>query len=110
MSFFAPTAVAITTVSPQVAIIAPSACRATLPDSSVIFFPFILISSLFANTITDVGLGDKNYEEVQKIQSAITGGISSNFVLIPNKDGGDPKIGLKISSKSLEANSDSMFS
>ena len=24
------------------------------------------ISSLFSNTITDVGLGDKNYEEVQK--------------------------------------------
>ena len=44
------------------------------------------ISSLFSNTITDVGLGDKNYEEVQKIQSAITGGISSNFVLIPDKD------------------------
>ena len=66
------------------------------------------ISSLFSNTITDVGLGDKNYEEVQKIQSAITGGISSNFVLIPDKDGGDPTIGLKISSKSLEANESKM--
>ena len=66
------------------------------------------ISTLFANTITDVGLGDKDYEEVQKIQSAITGGISSNFVLIPDENGGDPMIGLKISSKSLETNENKM--
>ena len=66
------------------------------------------ISTLFANTITDVGLGDKDYEEIQKIQSAITGGISSNFVLIPDENGGDPMIGLKISSKSLETNENKM--
>ena len=66
------------------------------------------ISTLFANTITDVGLGDKDYEEVQKIQSAITGGISSNFVLIPDENGGNPMIGLKISSKSLETNENKM--
>ena len=35
------TAVAITTVSPHVAIIAPSACLAIFPVSKVIFFPFI---------------------------------------------------------------------
>ena len=66
------------------------------------------VSSLFANTLTDVGFGNKNYEEVQKIQSAITGGISSNFVLIPNEGGDDPTIGLKISSKSLELNENKM--
>ena len=66
------------------------------------------VSSLFANTLTDVGFGDKSYEEVQKIQSAITGGISSNFVLIPNEGGKDPTIGLKISSKSLELNENKM--
>ena len=66
------------------------------------------ISTLFANSITDVGLGDKDYEEIQKIQSAITGGISSNFVLIPDENGGDPMIGLKISSKSLETNENKM--
>tara|TARA_B100000945_G_scaffold46133_2_gene31946 strand:- start:1644 stop:4505 length:2862 start_codon:yes stop_codon:yes gene_type:complete len=66
------------------------------------------ISTLFANSITDVGLGDKDYEEIQKIQSAITGGISSNFVLIPDENGGNPMIGLKISSKSLETNENKM--
>ena len=68
------------------------------------------VSSLFANTLTDVGLGDKDYEEVQKIQSAITGGISSNFVLIPDEMGGSPTVGLKISSKSLEVNESEMQS
>jgi Zn-dependent M16 (insulinase) family peptidase len=58
--------------------------------------------------LTDVGLGDKDYEEVQKIQSAITGGISSNFVLIPDEMGGNPMIGLKVSSKSLEVNESEM--
>ena len=66
------------------------------------------VSSLFANTLTDLGLEDKSYEEVQKIQSAITGGISSSFVLIPNLNGGNPTIGLKVSSKSLEINEQKM--
>ena len=43
LTFFAPTAVAITTVSPQVAIIAPSACLAIFPVSKIIFFPSILL-------------------------------------------------------------------
>ena len=43
-TFLAPTAVAITTVSPHVAIIAPSACLAILPVSKVIFFPSTSIS------------------------------------------------------------------
>ena len=77
------------------------------PCNSLSFDEF-KISTLFANSITDVGLGDKDYEEIQKIQSAITGGISSNFVLIPDENGGNPMIGLKISSKSLETNENKM--
>ena len=60
------------------------------------------IASLFTNTLTDVGIGNQGYEEVQKIQSALTGGISANFILIPNDDNLSHSLGLKITSKSLE--------
>jgi Zn-dependent M16 (insulinase) family peptidase len=60
------------------------------------------VASLFANTLTDVGIGNKSYEEVQKIQSAVTGGISASFTLIPNKNETSHSLGLKITSKSLE--------
>ena len=60
------------------------------------------VASLFTNTLTDVGIGNKNYEEVQKIQSAETGGISANFTLIPNENQSSHSLGLKITSKSLE--------
>ena len=60
------------------------------------------VASLFANTLTDVGIGNKSYEEVQKIQSAVTGGISASFTLIPNENQSSHSLGLKITSKSLE--------
>ena len=60
------------------------------------------VASLFTNTLTDVGIGNQGYEEVQKIQSALTGGISANFILIPNDDNLSHSLGLKITSKSLE--------
>ena len=60
------------------------------------------VASLFTNTLTDVGIGNKSYEEVQKIQSAVTGGISANFTLIPNENQSSHSLGLKITSKSLE--------
>ena len=66
------------------------------------------IASLFANTLTDVGVGNKSYEEIQKIQSAITGGISANFILIPSEDRLSHSLGLKITSKSLEENEKQM--
>ena len=62
------------------------------------------VASLFANTLTDIGIGDMNYEEVQKLQSSFTGGISSNFVLIPSKNKDEHVLGLKVSSKCLEKN------
>ena len=66
------------------------------------------VASLFANTLTDVGINNKDYEEVQKIQSAITGGISANFTLIPNKAQSAHTLGLKITSKCLEENEKEM--
>ena len=66
------------------------------------------VASLFTNTLTDVGLGDKSYEDIQKIQSAYTGGISANFTLIPNENQSAHNLGLKITSKSLEENEKKM--
>ena len=63
---------------------------------------------MFTNTLTDVGIGKKSYEEVQKIQSAVTGGISANFILIPNEEQSSHSLGLKITSKSLEENEKEM--
>jgi Zn-dependent M16 (insulinase) family peptidase len=68
------------------------------------------IASLFSSTLTDVGIGDKNYEEVQKIQSAITGGISANFTLLPNENKTEHSLALKVTSKSLEKNESKMQS
>ena len=66
------------------------------------------IASLFSSTLTDIGVGNKNYEEVQKLQSAFTGGMSANFVLLPDQSRENPTLGLKISSKSLEKNESKM--
>ena len=66
------------------------------------------IASLFTNTLTDVGIGDKSYEDIQKIQSAVTGGISASFTLIPNENQSAHSLGLKITSKSLEENENKM--
>ncbi len=65
------------------------------------------ITSLYANTLTDIGFNDKNYEEIQKLQSSITGGISANFMFIPQTNR-EHKIALKISSRSLEKNEAAM--
>ena len=62
------------------------------------------IASLFSNTLTDIGLGNKGYEDIQKYQSSITGGVSASFVTLPNKLDDTYKLALKVSSKSLEGN------
>ena len=62
------------------------------------------IASLFSNTLTDIGLGGKGYEDIQKYQSSITGGVSASFVTLPNKLDDTYKLALKVSSKSLEGN------
>ena len=60
-------------------------------------------ASMFANSITEVENGKLSYEEFQKLQSSISGGISAAFTLIPYKD--SYSLALKISGKSLEENS-----
>ena len=62
------------------------------------------IASLFSNTLTDIGLGNKGYEDIQKYQSSITGGVSASFITLPNKLDDTYKLALKVSSKSLEGN------
>ena len=62
------------------------------------------IASLFSNTLTDIGLGKDGYEDIQKYQSSITGGISASFITLPNKTDDTFKLALKLSSKSLEGN------
>ena len=59
-------------------------------------------ASLFSSTLTDIGIANKNFEEVQRLQSAYTGGISASFSLIPHEQ--EYKLALHISSKSLEKN------
>ena len=62
------------------------------------------IASLFSNTLTNIGLGKDGYEDIQKYQSSITGGISASFITLPNKSDDTFKLALKVSSKSLEGN------
>ncbi len=66
------------------------------------------VASLFANTLTDVGIGKASYEKIQKLQASITGGISANFMLIKDVNDDQHKLALKISSKSLEKNETKM--
>jgi len=62
------------------------------------------VASLFSNTLTDIGLGKDGYEDIQKYQSSITGGISASFITLPDKKDDTFKLALKVSSKSLEGN------
>tara|TARA_B100000575_G_scaffold130783_1_gene104228 strand:- start:2214 stop:5078 length:2865 start_codon:yes stop_codon:yes gene_type:complete len=65
-------------------------------------------SSLYASILSNIGLGNKSYEEIQKLQSATTGGVSASFILIPDEDNINYSIALKISSKCLEKNENKM--
>ena len=62
------------------------------------------ISSLYTSSLTDIGLGSESYEQVQKYQSSITGGISATFTMIPSEDNSEQRLALKVSGKSLEKN------
>ena len=62
------------------------------------------VASLFSNTLTDIGLGKDGYEDIQKYQSSITGGISASFITLSDKKDDTFKLALKVSSKSLEGN------
>ena len=68
----------------------------------------LLFSSLYTFILTEVGLCESSYEEVQALQSSITGGINATFKLHTNGQDEPGKLFLSISSKSLEDNFDAM--
>jgi len=77
-------------------------------------FPFknltndeLLFSSLYTFILTEVGLKNKTYEEIQAHQSKITGGINASFKLQTNNSS-SRKLFLSISSRCLEENFYSM--
>ena len=68
----------------------------------------LLFSSLYTFILTEVGLKESSYEEIQALQSSITGGVSASFKLHTNSQETPGKLFLSISSKSLEENFDAM--
>ena len=68
----------------------------------------LLYSSLYAFILTEVGLMKSSYEEIQALQSSITGGINASFRMHMNDQKEPGKLFLSISSKALEDNFDSM--
>ena len=68
----------------------------------------LLFSSLYTFILTEVGLDESSYEEIQTLQSSITGGINAAFKLHTNGQDAPGKLFLSISSKSLEGNFDAM--
>ena len=68
----------------------------------------LLFSSLYTFILTEVGLKESSYEEIQALQSSITGGLNATFKLQTNDQSEPGKLFLCISSKSLENNFDEM--
>ena len=68
----------------------------------------LLFSSLYTFILTEVGLKENSYEEIQALQSSITGGIHASFKLHTSDQVSPGKLFLSISSKSLEENFDAM--
>ena len=62
----------------------------------------------YSDLLTDLGLGNKSFEEIQKCQASITGGIGASFILLPGNEAETRKMGLKITSSSLEKNAEAM--
>ena len=65
-------------------------------------------SRSYSELLTDLGLGSKSFEEIQKRQASVTGGLGASFILLPGDESVTKKIGLKITSSSLEKNADAM--
>ena len=60
-------------------------------------------STLFADIICEVGIENKNYEEIQKLQSFTVGQISSNFVVQRDYKRENYNFGFKIGGYSLQS-------
>ena len=68
----------------------------------------LLFSSLYTFIITEVGIQDKSYEEIQAHQSKISGGISA-AIKLQTKESSEPgTLFLSIASKCLEENFNAM--
>ncbi|MDC0079709.1 insulinase family protein [Pseudomonadota bacterium] len=68
----------------------------------------LLFSSLYTFILAEVGHLETSYEEIQALQSSITGGINASFKLHTMSQDAPGKLFLSISSKSLEDNFDAM--
>ena len=66
------------------------------------------LASLYAYVLTNIGLSDKGYDEIQEYQSLITGNISASIKPDINHLTGEQKLSLIISAKSLEKNASKM--
>ena len=65
-------------------------------------------STLFADIICEVGIENKNYEEIQKLQSRTVGQISSNFVVQRENKIDSFNMGFKMGGYSLQSNLSAM--
>ena len=68
----------------------------------------LLFSSLYTFVLTEIGQKTSSYEEIQALQSRITGGINASFKMHMSDQKEQGELFLKISSKALEVNFDSM--
>jgi len=68
----------------------------------------LLFSSLYTFVLTEIGQKTSSYEEIQALQSSITGGINASFKMHMSDQKEQGELFLKISSKALEVNFDSM--
>jgi len=68
----------------------------------------LLFSSLYTFILTEVGIQESSYEEIQALQSSLTGGMNASFKLHTNGLDKPGKLFLNIASKSLEGNFDAM--
>ena len=68
----------------------------------------LLYSSLYAFIITEVGFKDNTYEQIQALQSSLTGGINASFKLHTTSLDSPGQLFLSISSKSLDINFNAM--
>ncbi|OUW59340.1 MAG: hypothetical protein CBD57_00590, partial [Candidatus Pelagibacter sp. TMED197] len=65
-------------------------------------------ATLFADMMCEVGIKDKNYEDIQKLQSETLGQISSNFTILREASNNKFKLGIKIGGYSLQTKTDEM--
>ena len=68
----------------------------------------LLYSSLYAFIITEVGFKENTYEQIQALQSSLTGGVNASFKLHTTSLDSPGQLFLSISSKSLDKNFDAM--